>query len=377
MAEKKNQHYVPKHYLRRFCSAGEQITLCHLRTGRIIEKASISGQCSDDYFYGADLVVETALGDLEGSDQQLFEEICTSQKLPTDLAKLGQLHAATGYFHLRTKQSAEAMMKGQTAILTEMARRAAREHLPHISAKTIESLTVSPANAPAQGVALAGDMFPMIMDLDRRLLIAPEGREFITSDHPVVAVNQGLQDRAGDLSYTGLALQGLQLFFPLSPQLCVMLFDGGCYRVGRPGKREIVLQREEDVDVINSLQILNAGDTLYFHSPAERGRVLALRNKLHASRLSKADMLVREEDRSGGLLMGMKKAHFKIPGTWSFCKVRSIPQFAPRESSLERLYPDFDEYKWTTGKKMSFFEWVALYRSGQLSTAHPQKPAGV
>jgi hypothetical protein len=46
--------------------------------------------------------------------------------------------------------------------------------------------------------------------------MAPQGHAFITSDHPVVALNQAFRDK-GHPSVVGLAWRGLQLLLPLSP----------------------------------------------------------------------------------------------------------------------------------------------------------------
>ena len=61
MAEKKRQHYVPRFHLKLFSEDGVSINLFNIKTGKIIEKAAIKGQCQEDYFYGKDLKVETGL----------------------------------------------------------------------------------------------------------------------------------------------------------------------------------------------------------------------------------------------------------------------------------------------------------------------------
>src|SRR5262249_48160748 len=63
-----NQHFVPRCYLRPFTYAGEgkAINLFNLDSERLIQGAPVKGQCSGDYFYGDDLVLEKLLQAFEG-----------------------------------------------------------------------------------------------------------------------------------------------------------------------------------------------------------------------------------------------------------------------------------------------------------------------
>ncbi len=56
MAFNKNQHFVPRCYLKPFTEDGEDkaISLFNLDRAQAIHGAPIKGQCSGDYFYGDD-----------------------------------------------------------------------------------------------------------------------------------------------------------------------------------------------------------------------------------------------------------------------------------------------------------------------------------
>jgi hypothetical protein len=68
MADKENQHYVPKFYLGKFSYEGnkKQIRILNLSSGFYFQTANIKNQASKSYFYGKDLTLEDALGTLEG-----------------------------------------------------------------------------------------------------------------------------------------------------------------------------------------------------------------------------------------------------------------------------------------------------------------------
>lgn len=86
MAEKKNQHYVPRRYLRNFLP-GEKKAIClyNLPSKKARSNASIKHQCSVPYFYGKDLVIENALQDLEGEVARIIRDIIRTGTVPKPL----------------------------------------------------------------------------------------------------------------------------------------------------------------------------------------------------------------------------------------------------------------------------------------------------
>jgi hypothetical protein len=63
-----------------------------------------------------------------------------------------------------------------------------------------------------------------ILDLDLRLIVASKGRRFVTSDHPVVILNQAFFDLVRSPFISGFAMKGVQFFLPLSPELLLLAF---------------------------------------------------------------------------------------------------------------------------------------------------------
>lgn len=55
MSNQKNQHFVPKVYLKQFSADGKSIELCIKKSLEFIPKAAIKNQSSSNYFYGKDL----------------------------------------------------------------------------------------------------------------------------------------------------------------------------------------------------------------------------------------------------------------------------------------------------------------------------------
>lgn len=71
---------------------------------------------------------------------------------------------------------------------------------------------------------------------------------------------------------TGYACRGLQLFWPISPTHSILLFDRAVYKVGRAdhGVRVTTLANERDIAQLNSLQVLNAHENVYFKGAGPR-----------------------------------------------------------------------------------------------------------
>lgn len=67
MATNKNQHFVPRCYLKAFTQGGENaaINLLNLDRERCIPGAPVKSQCSGDYFYGQDIQLEKAIQSVE------------------------------------------------------------------------------------------------------------------------------------------------------------------------------------------------------------------------------------------------------------------------------------------------------------------------
>jgi len=86
MASNKNQHFVPRCYLRPFTHDGADsaINLYNIDRQKFIEMASVKHQCSGDYFYGSDPLLENAIQSTEGAYGTALREILKPDYKLTD-----------------------------------------------------------------------------------------------------------------------------------------------------------------------------------------------------------------------------------------------------------------------------------------------------
>lgn len=258
MPDNKNQHYVPKLYLRKFSEHRESVNLFNLKSSRSIYGAPMKGQCSKDYFYGKDAKIEKALIEIEGKFAELLKFISEHKLIPrphspNHFGLLMQIALQYG----RTAYQAES--------LNELANQVARHFLEVEFGPLPEGLRVDFKNAAAHSVAVSMQSYGRLIDMNMLLLVAPLGTEFVTSDTPVVFYNQFLeQDKLGEP--TGLSTKGLQVFFPISASLLIMLYDGGVYGTKRSSVEMPLIISEADVEEINRLQFVSALQNVYFKS---------------------------------------------------------------------------------------------------------------
>ena len=107
------------------------------------------------------------------------------------------------------------------------------------------------------------------MHLDYKLIENTTPTPFITSDNPVVMYDQFFEKR-GIPGGIGLKSKGLQIFFPLSPTLYILFYDGNIYKVGSRKHSIVKVNDIKDIDTMNMMQCANACKTLYFNHQIEK-----------------------------------------------------------------------------------------------------------
>ena len=89
MASNKNQHFVPKAYLRPFGNDDQRsINLYALGSKRSVEGASIKSQCSRNYFYGSSPVFEDFIQYFEGRFGQAMGRLQQAEILKSDISAM-------------------------------------------------------------------------------------------------------------------------------------------------------------------------------------------------------------------------------------------------------------------------------------------------
>ena len=93
--------------------------------------------------------------------------------------------------------------------------------------------------------------------------------DFITSDDPVCITSRLHAQKLKSNSF-GVGSAGVIFFFPMSPRLLLVCFDGDVYSARNKNRHIISIVKERDISSCNELQYMNARNNLYFADWSER-----------------------------------------------------------------------------------------------------------
>lgn len=327
----------------------------------MISKASIKDQCCRDYFYGKDLRIEHALTHFEGGDETVLRQVRETLQLPNNRSNRARLCLLAMILNIRTEKSIDHLRNDIGEIMTETARRMIklnRMELPLGVAIDDIRLTDVDNLAAKAAIQAAVDNLCLVSDLDTKLLLAPNNHEFITSDHPSVMTNQRFQGRT-EYPLSGIAMKGIQIVLPVSPAACLFIYDPCCYRVGFRRKDTFLIERREDIEALNALQVLSANHVVYFRGDRLTNHVAALRGKFFRQRRNPSSVQKFSNQRGGQLFM-LIKDDARIPVSWSFCKIRNHAptSFGPRDSKIVGLYGMWGDEQARQKARISFSNWL-------------------
>ena len=256
---KNKHHFVPRFYLAAFQSAPRRINLLGMDGSREIRDASLRNQCYRHKFYGKTDGIEDALALVENQAARVLKAIHSAETLPADGSEEhGTLLAFVAFQLLRTTVVAERT----NTIIDKMTKQAHSDD-QRIATAELESAHFGFDDPVLFALGSVPQMLVAIADLQCHLAISPDGA-FITSDNPAFKYNQYCED----IDYqgiTGALCRGFQIFLPLAPRLCLLLYDRAVYNVPRAERSERrSIASQSDLAFINAMQLVSADQNVYF-----------------------------------------------------------------------------------------------------------------
>lgn len=265
MTDKKNQHYIPKFYLRNFSylKNKKQIGVFNIDNRLLVQRAKLKTQGSKNFFYGYDGIIEDNLANIEGSLSKAINEIIETRLIPK---RNSERHLELLSFVTLTDLRNPIKVQGFKNQMTEM-----KQNLLKLDPQVdVDKFVPNPTHEEIIKLLLSNsfEMINYISDLEYKLLINKSDKPFISSDFPIVKYNQFLEKANWKLSKSGYGTVGLQIFIPLNSELILVFFDPGIYKVGCKKKKYLELNNHSDIDAINTLQFINCFETVYFDEKA-------------------------------------------------------------------------------------------------------------
>lgn len=281
MANKKNQHFLPQFYFRNFSSNKKTINLILRKSGEIINGAPIKGQCSKSYFYG-NKEIEDLFSTIEGDHSSVLKKILL---LDSTQALQDYINNFDPIIDKDIQINPEILNLLQIILFQRSRTEYEAKKMSITLSKTFKEILLSHAEAKkAKEILEYKDDFdivadeqstvlmlikyaflstPGILDLGIYILKNETNREFIFSDSPVVFFNLAYKN-IKKFGVLGLQSPGLLIFFPISPNTCLLLIDEQKYQGTLLGNNYFEIKNKFDIDSINKLQIHHSMNSVYF-----------------------------------------------------------------------------------------------------------------
>lgn len=260
MSSRKNQHYVPKMYLRLFAEpGGRQIGVLPLSTGELVTGASIRDQASRPWFYDRDGSIEEALGTIEGEASRIIAAMLGRDRPPRRGSSEHQGLVTFLSIQLSRTQAAADDVNERTEKVAKALLRQAHEGNTRLNNLDLVKIKLTSPVDEAMRWGFLGT--PLLYDLHYKLIINTSGCPLTASDAPVV-LHKRWYEGTGTPAL-GLADEGLQLIVPLGPWRAMIFYDPGLYAVGSTVSSTVRLVNPAHADQLNDLQFESARSVIF------------------------------------------------------------------------------------------------------------------
>jgi hypothetical protein len=320
---KQNDHFLPQHYLRQFrIGESKLIGIAKVAPFKFIGAGPIRGQCQKQNFYSDSPGADKLLGTTESGLAPVVIDVV--RRGDFDSPQLVALRLLAVLLHVRTKKAIETAKVFPRYIAYEVIKHGIETgRLPQPPGGRWSEEMMDFGGVA--GSLIKEAVIPCWLEmqtLQLKLLRAPPNECFITSDNPVVILNEFCSRANSPRSFAGFSLAGFQLLLPLSPNICLFFFDQKVYKIGSRNPRVIAISAD-DVEILNALQIQTAETCLYFHDLVLESRVASWTNKYAALRSPVRDTLRHIPGRNEReQFLHIRAPSARLPKKWTFCRLR-------------------------------------------------------
>lgn len=362
MPERKNQHYVPKHYLREWATEGK-LHVFPISANKTFPEDTGS-VCSRNYFYGNPPIVEEELANLDGLHARPFKELRNENNL-TELShhRIQLLLSFITTQRARSKATKEDVRQGEDylrdAVEEDMEADRFERSIKWKSDLDKRGKEETLVEAHLLGIhhfliALGIFGYYGINDLRGAVLYNLTDHEFVISDAPLVFDIPQYKRQLG-LVPAGLGNRGLQIFCPIDQNRILLLYDPEVYRFNCNHRARIFVKSTNIIDELNLLQFHNAESIIMFNSSSE-DYILKLRSRIDEVRQRKEISTAREKQEVGEFELEEAPAYQvpKLSPDLPRCRTLDWVKYTPRrptcqvEKGRKIVYSIFNEVEWAS-----------------------------
>lgn len=319
----KKQHYVPQCLLKNFgfgTKKRKKINVFDIERSVIRYDQPVKEVFSQNYFYDKDNKVENFMAEnIESSASKVLDKIVDGDFTVVDEDVLA-LHRFILSLFYRTPEASERASGFINSQLESIVR-----ELLSLNGFDPEEASAGQFNFHqdqlASLITVQGVLDAVILkDLEYHIIKNETASEFYISDHPVFSYNW-LYRNLEHPGVTSLTATGLQIFLPLSPQMTLCLYDPKVYKYGQKGLVTCV-SKDEDIEILNSFQVINSDSIIGFHSRHNEAHVKHLYERYKNIKLHQYESGILSTQKEGK--MKTRSTHFVLTRQ---AKLRKMPSF--------------------------------------------------
>ncbi|WP_372437525.1 DUF4238 domain-containing protein [Pseudomonas chlororaphis subsp. aureofaciens] len=251
MATNKNQHFVPRCYLKQFTidKANAAINLFNIDRLKFIPNAPVKNQCSGDYFYGKDVKLEAAIQSIESAYGNVLKSILKPGYLLTKDHR-DILRIFWTFQNLRTEAASKRAVEITDETFCDIG-----DHSSNFAFKIKEAVQVA-MHAFAESMSLVDDLKVCLIKNKTNV-------PFITSDDPAILTNRWYIEtkKTRGMSF-GMRDAGALLLLPLTPDIYFICYDQSLYNISS-SNGWLNLRNKADVETLNELQVLHCRANIF------------------------------------------------------------------------------------------------------------------
>jgi hypothetical protein len=286
MAERKNQHFVPKWYQNPFSTVEGHIWVYNLAT-KDSKLKTINATCTENWFYDDDGTFEKSLDLLETQTSRIIKKVIENPNI--DLISKDELSNLKSFILLQFTRTRDASLISKNFVDLFIANVIQPSMEIDESRKKegqafVDSLKKDHSKFFRYTIQYALDNSDVISNLRPLFIVNKTTIPFFSSCAPVVKNNiYHLKKKP----LTGFASPGLQIFCPLTEKLILLLIHDDAYEITTNGKSIIEITKMSDVDSLNKLQILNSRLDLFLIEEKNLKYIRMLHNSIGKRRTEK------------------------------------------------------------------------------------------
>ncbi|MCC0638338.1 DUF4238 domain-containing protein [Clostridioides sp. ES-S-0001-02] len=350
------QHYVPRCYMKNFSivkdsGKKEKQLIAFYQFNENLLKGNIPTEsvCYKKYFYGEDGKIEKELATKETKWAEVLKDIVSTETYNLDKKQENLIKEFAIFQHCRTLAMYNHVKNMMSEFIENIISKDISDNEKNMQKEKIES------ELDASDVIKSCEyLIEIVTDLNISLIKFNTEKKLITSDMPIIIINPFSPRQVG------IAMVGIIIFFPVSPDKLVMIYDGKVYT---DCNGFMTICNEDDVINLNKYQIISAQERILAREISDLETIGKDKNLILKREENEEDRKIENGFDGIGKLLCLKTRKINYDFELSFCK---LPIYLRRISKDHR--ESFDR-KYNYDSRLAIL--ARIYKISELVDKNP------